>query len=95
MSQDTAMYNFDDVQEYFEFRFKGHVYRFRYFTQEEAEKFKSIDSKDTDAMTNFILSFISKVDESSPEFKDIQKTMNSKQLDKFQDMIRKEFALSS
>lgn len=93
MSQTPAMYDFDDVQEYFEFKFKGHLYRFRYFTQVEAEKFKSIDSKDTDGMTNFILSFISKVDEAAPDFKEVQKTMNSKQLQKFQDMITKEFSL--
>ena len=88
------MYNFDDMQEYFEFRFKGHVYRFRYFTQEEAEKFKAIKSDDTDEMTNFFLSFISKVDEAAPEFKDVQKTMNNKQLKKFQEMIQAEFSLS-
>lgn len=89
---DQQQYNLDDVQEYFEFKFKGNLYRFRYFTQEEAEKFKSIDEKDTDAMMNLILSFISKADEASPEFKDVYKTMNSKQLGLFNKMIKEQFA---
>ncbi|MFA9228798.1 MAG: hypothetical protein ACEQR7_10285 [Agathobacter rectalis] len=87
----TGMYNLDDVKEYFEFKIKGHIYHFRYLTTEEIEKMQKIESTDEAASREFMCSFISKVDESAPEFKDIYNEITTAQWKIFSNMIKTEF----
>lgn len=89
MTDSQQQYNLDDVREYFEFKVKGHVYRFRYITTEEGEKMK--DLKDGE-IQDYFLQFITKVDESSPDFKEVQKTMTIAQWKQFRKMIEAEFS---
>ncbi|MFA9228759.1 MAG: hypothetical protein ACEQR7_10085 [Agathobacter rectalis] len=88
----AGMYNLDDVREYFEFKIKGHVYRFRYLTTDEIEKMQKVESTDEAASREYMFSFISKVDETSPDFKDIQNEITSAQWKMFRNMIQTEFS---
>lgn len=89
-----SSYNLDDgVNEYFEFIVKGNTYRFKYPTTEEMEGLRKIEGDDEKA-TGFLLNFINKVDEKSPDFKDIQKQMTVAHWVKFREMITKEMGLN-
>lgn len=96
---DVPTYNLDDVSEYFNFRAQGFLYKFRYMTADEAKEFgdlsreatkKSEDKEAKDKLEVFLLSFISKVDETAPDFKDIQGKMIAPQWKQFRKMIETE-----
>lgn len=80
-----------DVAEYFTFSIRGHEYRFRYLTMPELEKMKEIESDEAKSRA-YLFSFISKVNESSPDFEEVQKTMLAPHWLRFRDMIKAEFS---
>lgn len=87
---DQKVYNLDEgVNEYFEFSVRGHVYKFRYMTVEEIEKMQTL-TNNNDIM-DYVFTFISKVDEKSPEFATIAKKFTPPQLKNFKDMIVAQF----
>lgn len=78
-----------ELSEYFDFIVEGYTYRFRYPTIEEANAFTDVESDDQKAMT-LIFSFISKVDDASPDFKDIYPKMIIPKQQKFVQMLKSE-----
>lgn len=86
----SEVHNLDDVQQYFEFVVNSHKYRFRYMTVEEAETMQNM-SNDEAKLRDFLYSFISKVDEASPNFEDVAKKMITPQWIRFRKMIETEF----
>ena len=87
-------YDLDEgVLEYFEFKIKGHHYKFRYLNTEETEAFQKVikDKKDVDELSTEFSKFITKVDEKSPEFLDIINKMLPPHWRKFMEMITTEF----
>lgn len=86
----TTPYNLDDVQEHFEFKAGGHIYKFKHMTTEELQEFVNIKD-DNDKSMDYILQFITKVDESAPDFKEVYKKFITPQIVKFQEMIKTEF----
>lgn len=88
----NPVYDLDqDIAEYFEFKIQGNLYRFRYLTAEEMEKVGTALEKDPKKLNEFFQSFITKVDEKSPDFSEISKKMLMPQLVKFNEMIKAEF----
>lgn len=85
------IHNLDDsVVEYFEFIVKGHNYRFRHMTMEELEQLKAVES-DEKKSKEYLYSFITKVNETSPDFPEIAKKMITPQWVRFRKMIQTEF----
>ena len=88
--ENSESYNLDDgVVEYFEFIVKGHKYRFKYPTTEESAKFRGLKDS-VKAGKKIMAEFISKVDEGSPSFEEISKTMTVPYWRKFNEMIATE-----
>lgn len=86
------MHNLDsEVNEYFEFTVKGHNYRFRHLTMEEIEKMKEFET-DEKKSREYLFGFISKVDETSPEFAEVSKQMIAPHWIRFREMIKAEFS---
>lgn len=85
-------YDLDDVQEYFEFKLKGHVYRFRHMNSFEIEELRSLEGQDDEKTKVFLYSFITKVDSESPDFQEASKAMIVPQWAKFRQMIVSEFS---
>lgn len=83
-------YNLDDVREYFEFTLKGNIYRFRHMTTEEIEKMATLEKQEA-KMTDYLVSFIDKVDPDAPDFVVIQKQMTIPQWRLFREMVKSEF----
>lgn len=86
---DAKVYNFDEsLSEYFEFVIKGHRYKFKYPTVEEM---KEGTSKPTNEETaEYFYNFITKIDDTSPNFTDVANQMTSPQLRMFTEMIKTE-----
>ena len=87
----SEVYNLDEsVQEYFEFKLKGHNYRFNHMNTEEVEELRKVETDD-DKSREFMFKFISKVDEKSPEFSELSKKMIAPHWVNFKKMILTEF----
>ncbi len=91
-NQKSNIYNLDDAREFFEFIIKGHTYRFRYLTGEEVDKMQKMETEDPEAAKEYMFGFITKVDESAPDFKSIQNEITSAQWKIFRTMIKTEFS---
>lgn len=79
----------DSVLEYFEFRLKGHIYRFRHMNTDEAEELQKLEN-DEEKSKQFIFGFITKVDPNSPDFSDLAKQMIIPHWRRFRKMIEVE-----
>lgn len=96
----NQVYNFDDVSEYFDFILFGKKYRFKHLTSAEFQELQKLeneakeDATKTDAFNDYVYSFITKVDEDAPDFKEVQKKMIFPQLKAFWNMIKTEFSAS-
>lgn len=77
-----------DVQESFEFAVKGHNYFFRQPTTEEMKDMRKLEGE---ALEQFLLTFISKKDPSSPDFQEVSKQMINPEWINFKKMIEVEF----
>lgn len=86
-------HNLDEgVVEYFEFIVKGHKYRFKQPNTEETKEFGTFKDDPERALT--VLSrFISKVDETSPDFEETAKQMTNPHWKRFNEMISEEMGL--
>lgn len=84
-------YNFDEVDKFVEFTVFGNVYQFWYPTTEETLKMQKMsDSK----VNQIIYKYIKKPEGSEyPDFKDIEKKMNVKQMAHFNKMIMTELTV--
>lgn len=97
----TKTFDFDAeaVEEYFTFKIKGFVYRYRHMTTEELEEMRSLsnddkrindgakDNKVSDKATEFLYSFIEKADpenKETPEWTKLEKTLITPLRVKFQ-----------
>lgn len=83
------------ISEYFEFILKGNTYRFRYPTTRELEEFTGLDLRDeksNNVAKDFLIKFVEKVNEKSPEFKDIIDDMSVKYWNRFNDMVKTELS---
>lgn len=78
-----------ELSEYFDFIVEGYTYRFRYPTVEEAGLFANM-TDDEEKITDTIFSFISKVEDTSPDFKDIYPKMIIPKQQKFVQMLKSE-----
>jgi len=78
-----------ELSEYFDFIVEGHTYRFRYPTIEEAGNLSNM-AEDEEKTMAFIFSFINKVDDASPDFKDIYPKMIIPKQQKFVQMLKSE-----
>lgn len=88
----TKMHNLDqDVNEYFEFTVKGHLYRFRHLTMSEIEKMKEFENDETKSR-QYLFTFISKVNETSPDFEEVSRQMIAPHWLRFKEMITAEFS---
>jgi len=86
-------YNLDtDVSEYFEFILKGNTYRFRYPTTREAFEAKKLENAPLEESKKYLIQFISKVDEKSPDFQDVIDDVNVVYWSKFNDMVIRELS---
>lgn len=84
-------YNLDeDVKESFRFTIKGHTYEFRQLNTEEIDKFQNI--KEEKAIREYLFSFITPVDASSPSFEDVSKQMLAPHWKNFVNMVRVELS---
>lgn len=83
-------YNLDEGSEYFTFTVKGHNYKFRYPTLEEADKFKEV-AEDDEKARELIFKYVEPVDEKTPPIKDIFMKLNIKESQRFLQMITTEF----
>jgi hypothetical protein len=81
----------DGVQEYFEFEIKGHRYQFRHMTLDELKHLQEIEKKDEESR-EYLYSFITSVDEKSPAFPEIAKTLLTPHWIKFRKMVESEFS---
>lgn len=87
----SEVYNLDEsVQEYFEFKLKGHNYRFNHMNTEQIEELQKLKGDDKKSQ-EFMFKFISKVDEKSPDFTELSKQMIAPHWIKFTEMIKAEF----
>lgn len=86
----------ESLEESFTFKLRGFTYRFRYMSGEEIEKYREL-TKDKDqndqTVLEYFYSFVTKVDENAPEFKDMQKKMIIPELRRFRQMIETEFEI--
>lgn len=86
-------YNLDEgIQEYFEFTVKGHSYKFRFLTTEEAEKIKELKD-DEKGIVEYLYKFIDPVSENAPPFVEIAKKMTIPHMIAFNKMVMTEFGL--
>jgi hypothetical protein len=84
------IHNLDEsIVESFEFIVKGYKYKFRQPNTEELEELAKLGS-DEKKSQEFLFSFISKVDESSPEFPEVAKKMIAPHWVAFRKMIQSE-----
>lgn len=82
----SSMHNLDEnLKEYFDFTVKGFVYRFQYLNTEEAEKLMNIKSEVE--LKKFLFGFISKTNDSDPDFEELSKTLIIPHWKKFKKMI--------
>lgn len=89
----NQIHNLDEgVQEYFEFILKGHKYRFAHLNTEQLEELQKISDSDEDKQKDFFYKFITKVDDSSPDFADISKQMIAPHWIRFRKMVETEFS---
>lgn len=87
----SQTYNLDDsVNESFKFIANGHTYIFRHLNTEEIDAMRKV-SEDEGKFKEFIAQFITKENESSPDFIDIFKKMITPQWRNFNKMIKAEF----
>lgn len=86
----SEIHNLDEVQEYFEFIVGGHTYRFRFFNTEETEEMQKFVNDDQKTK-EFLFKFITKKDETSPDFSEVSKKMTVPQWIKFRKMLEVEF----
>lgn len=83
-------YDLDDsVAEYFEFKLKGHLYKFTHPTTEEMMVWKDAGTDEEKALEE-MSKFITRKDESAPEFKDVYKQMIAPNRKLFTQMITSE-----
>lgn len=83
-------YNLDeDLQEGFDFILGGHEYKMRYPTLEEVQEAQKI--KEDSEQLDWVYSYISTGDKSAPAFADAIKTVNTKTVKKFGEMVKEEF----
>ena len=87
----SEVHNLDDVQEYFEFIVSGCTYRFRHMTSEEIDQLNKL-GEDREKVNDFMYSFITKADETSPDFKEVAKKMTSPKWAKFTVMLKEELS---
>ena len=80
------------ISEYFEFILKGNTYRFRYPTTRESFEAKKLTGVSDEESKAFMVKFVSKVDEKTPDFADIIEDLNVKYWAKFIDMVTKELS---
>ena len=86
-------YNLDtDVSEYFEFILKGNTYRFRYPTTREAFEAKKLENAPLEESKKYLIQFISKVDDKSPDFQGVIDDVNVVYWSKFNDMVTRELS---
>lgn len=78
------------ISEYFEFILKGNTYRFRYPTTREASEAKELENKSEKESKDFMIKFVTKVDEKSPDFGDIIDDLSVKYWSRFISMVTKE-----
>lgn len=87
----AKIHNLDEqVQEYFEFIVKGHKYKFRHMTTEEIEELRKIEDNE-EKSKEFLYSFITKEEETAPEFPEVAKDMITPHWIRFREMIKTEF----
>lgn len=85
------VHNLDDsVQEFFEFKVNGYLYRFKHLNSEEVEELQKMD-QDLPKIQSFFIKYITKVDEKSPDFSEVMKKMIIPQWRNFRKMISTEF----
>jgi len=86
----NKIHNLDEaVVEFFDFIIKGHTYRFRHMNTEEMTEMKTLVG-DEEKTKDYLFKFISKIDDSSPEFTEIAKKMLSPHWNKFAEMLKSE-----
>jgi len=78
------------ISEYFEFILKGNIYRFRYPTTREATLANELKDKSEKESKDFMIQFVTKVDEKTPNFEDIIDDLNVKYWAKFISMVTSE-----
>jgi hypothetical protein len=83
----------ENVTEYFEFVVLGHKYKFKHLTTEELEELTRIDKdpQNDTKLKDFLYKFISKTEDTSPEFSEVAKKMLVPHWTKFKEMIKAEF----
>lgn len=87
----NKIHNLDEgVVEYFEFIVKGYKFKFRQLTTEEMETLRDFKD-DEEKVKEYLYSFITRTDESSPEFSEVAKKMFPTQWNKFRSMLEAEF----
>lgn len=80
-----------ELSEYFEFIVEGHTYRFRYPTIEEAEGLRDLGEEGQEQKSmEKIFSFISKVEETAPDFATIYPKMIIPKQQRFVKMLTTE-----
>lgn len=88
----TQPYNLDEsLAESFSFTIKGHEYNFRHLNTEEMDELAKLEGQ-SEKLKEFIIQFISKVDDKSPDFSEILKTMITPQWRNFRKMMKVEFS---
>lgn len=80
-----------DVAEYFEFVVEGYHYKFRQMNTEEMEKLKDVQDDDKKSK-EYLFTFITPVDPSSPAFPDLAKKIIAPKWAKFREMMQVEFS---
>lgn len=87
----NQIHNLDEsIKESFDFILKGHQYRFRQMTMEELEQFSKLEGNEQEAK-QFLYNFVTKVDQSSPDFSEIATQMYIPQWKRFTEMLKTEF----
>lgn len=92
----------ENYAEHFEFKANDHLYKFRYPTAEEQNSFPELkkleegETRGRDESNQYVelmIGFISKVDESAPDFKDVYQKLNILQQKNFYKMITAEIGI--
>lgn len=84
-------YNLSEgLEEFFTFQVREFKYKFKYLTAEESEKLSTLKGKEA---TEYIYDFVTPLDESSPPFKDVYKTLLTPEQKNFLHMVKTEFTL--
>lgn len=91
MISNDHLHNLDEgITEYFEFILKGFTYRFKYPNTEELEELRKAKENEGN---DILFGFITKVDEKTPDFKELQKKMTVVHWKRFRQMISKEMGI--